>query len=130
VPPSAFRALVETHLEPVLVRAGFATGQWTVDDAGVTFCAAAHDYIRRHPSLVDDSQQWDDAHCIDITIDGSVDGGITAFNVEFEPLADLLTRAGRGHGHDSAALASISRLDQPEDDLRRLAEILSGLYDR
>jgi hypothetical protein len=33
---SGFRHLVERHVEPVLLRAGFAPGQWTVDDASVT----------------------------------------------------------------------------------------------
>lgn len=94
MPPSAFRSLIETHVEAVLVHAGFAAGQWSVDNAGVIFYAAAHDYIRRHPDLVDDGHQWGDAYCIDITIEGPVDGGITRFDVEFEPLADLLARTG------------------------------------
>jgi hypothetical protein len=114
-------------VEPVLVRAGFAAGQWTIDDAGVIFCAAAGEYIRRHPDLVDGSPHWGDAHCIDITIEGTVDGGITRFDVEFEPLADLLTRTGRGP--DTAALPSLFRLDRPDEDLQRLGETVARLYD-
>jgi hypothetical protein len=126
VPSSPLRALIETHVEPVLVRAGFAAGQWTVDDASVTFCAAADDYRSRHARLVDDRYPWNDAWCVDIIIDGSLDAGITRFEVEFEPLADVLTRAGQGP--DVAVLRSLVRLDQPEDDLQRLGEILSRLY--
>lgn len=82
--------------------------------------------MRRHPQLVDNGSHWDDVYCIDLTIEGSVDRGIDRFDVEFEPLADLLSRMG--HGDDAAALPSLLRLSHPDRDLQQVAEILSRLY--
>jgi hypothetical protein len=92
----------------------------------VIFCAAGDDYVRRHPQLVDNGSHWDDVYCVDITIEGSVDRGIERFDVEFEPLIDLL--AGTGHGDDAAALLSLLQLNRPDRDLRRVAQMLSRLF--
>ena len=124
------RSLVERHIEPILVRAGFAAGQWAHGVAGggisVIFCAAGDDYVHRHPDLVEVGDQWVDVHCVDITIEGSLDHGIDRFDVEFESLADLLARTG--HDDDAAVLPSLLRLDDPDRDLQRVADLLSGLY--
>ncbi len=124
----AFRTLIESYLQPVLMRAGFAAGQWgeRARGAGVIFCAAGDDYVRRHAQLVDNGSQWDDVYCVDITIEGSIDRGIDRFDVEFEPLVDLLARTGQGD--DAAALPSLFQLNRPDRDLRRVAQMLSRLY--
>jgi hypothetical protein len=128
MPSQDLRALVESYLEPVLLRAGFAAGQWgdSPRGAGVIFCAAGDVYVRRHPQLVDDGSHWDDVYCVDLTIEGSVDRGIATFDVEFEPLVDLLARTG--HGDDAAALPSLFQLSHPDRDLRCVADVLARLY--
>lgn len=124
---SSFRTLTERYLEPVLVRAGFAKGQWGDDGVGVIFCAAGDDYVHRHPGLTANGEQWDDVYCVDVMIEGTVAGGIRRFDVEFEPLDDLLARTG--HGREVPRLSSLFRLERPDDDLACLARILTRLYD-
>ena len=133
VPAGSFRALVESHIEPVVVRAGFAEGQWAVergpkDDpvCSVIFCAGSDDYVRRHPHLTDDGPHWGDAHCIDITIAGSMRVGITRFEVEFVPLGDLLAKAGLRS--ESERLPALLALQHPDQDLLQIGGMVSRLY--
>lgn len=60
VPATRFQALIQAHVEPVLVQAGFARGQWAkergaTDDPfySVIFCASTSGYVGRYPSLTD-----------------------------------------------------------------------------
>ena len=131
VPAGSFRALVESHIEPVVVRAGFAQGQWAVergpkDDpfCSVIFCAAADDYVRRYPHLSDDDA-WGDVPCIDITINGSLRDGVTGLDVEFVPLGDVLAVAGL-HS-ESERLPALLTLRHPDQDLLQIGGMVSKL---
>jgi hypothetical protein len=133
MPAGQFRALVEAHIEPVVVLAGFAEGQWAQergpkDDpvCSVIFCAAANDYVRRYPRLSDDRPHWGDVPCIDITIEGSMRDGVTRLDVEFVPLGDLLAKAGL-HS-DSERLPALLALRYPDQDFLQVGGIFSELY--
>lgn len=133
VSTSRFRALIQTRVEPVLVRAGFAKGQWAEEREGpddptcsVIFCAGATDYVSRYPHLTDDGSHWADAYCVDITIAGSIRDGVTRLEVEFETLGQLLDRIGRRT--DVERLPRLLGLRDPDRDFEDLADILSHLY--
>jgi hypothetical protein len=133
VPATRFQALIQTHVEPVLVQAGFARGQWAkergaTDDPfySVIFCASTSGYVGRYPSLTDNGPHWADAYCIDITIEGSIGDGVTRLDVEYEPLEQLLDRTGRRS--DAERLPRLLRLRDPEHDIGELAELLSDVY--
>ena len=130
---SRFQALIQTYVEPVMVRAGFAKGQWAEErgaledpTCSVIFCAAGSDYASRYPHLTDDGPHWADAHCVDITIEGSIREGVSRLEVEFETLGQLLDRTGRRS--DAERLPRLLRLRDPERDFEDLAEVLSDLY--
>ncbi len=133
VSASWFRVLAQTCIEPVLVRAGFAKGQWAeergaTDDpsCAVTFCAGQTDYVDRYPRLADDAWHSDHTYCVDIIVEGSIRRGITRLDVESESLGQLLERTGR-HS-DVERLPRLLRLRNPERDFEDLAEVLSDLY--
>jgi hypothetical protein len=133
VSASRFEALIQTYIEPVLVQAGFAKGQWA-EERGVTedpscsviFCAGGSDYVGRYPHLTDNGSHWADAYCVDITIDGSIHDGVTRVDVEFESLGQLLDRTGRRS--EVERLPRLLRLRDPERDVEDLAEVLADLY--
>jgi hypothetical protein len=117
----------------VVVRAGFAEGQWAVErgdpedpTCSVIFCAGGSDYVGRYPHLTDDGSQWAEACCVDIMIEGSIRDGVTRLDVEFETLGRLLARTGRRS--DVERLPRLLRLRDPERDLEDLAAVLSDLY--
>ena len=126
VAPFTFRSLVEQHLQPVLEQAGFAEGQWTVDESSVLFCADGAQYTRRYEHLADDHLGGQASGCVDIVIDGSLSNGITDFTVEFEPLGSLLARTGNAHA--ASTLDRLMMLDDPHRDALRIAAILTSLY--
>ena len=121
-----FRSLVERHLEPVLLQAGFTGGQWDVDGSSALFCADGADYVRRYGHLVDERSAQLAEGCVDMVIEGSLPGGITDITVEFEPLGDLLERTR--HARAARLLARHTALDDPDRDARAIAAILSALY--
>ena len=133
VSASRFQALIQTYIEPVLVQAGFATGQWAErrsvgedPSCSVTFCAGGSDYVGRYPHLSENGSDWADAYCVDITIEGSIHEGVTRVDVEVEPLGQLLDRTGRRS--DVERLPGLLGLRDPERDFEDLAEVLSDLY--
>jgi hypothetical protein len=65
------------------------------------------------------------AHCVDITIDHGAEGN-ARFDVECEPLAELLARAGLDD--DAEALLSVLKLHRPVRHAQRLGETLTRLY--
>jgi len=133
VSANRFQALIQTHVEPVVVRAGFAEGQWAVErgapedpTCSVIFCAGGSDYVGRYPHLTDDGSQWAEACCVDIMIEGSIRDGVTRLDVEFETLGRLLARTGRRSAVER--LPRLLRLRDPERDFEDLAAVLSDLY--
>jgi hypothetical protein len=145
----SFASLAERHLGPILTRAGFAAGQWgsgsrisqelsatgwtTVvhpwSESG-TYCTGAADYVRRYPDLAagrEDSYYGGHPQaCLDIVLEGTVDGGVTSITVEFEDLADLLRSLDRTE--DAAAVEQALASREAETGLTLIATVLRRLY--
>lgn len=93
-PPSGrgpFTAAVTDALDDVFVDRGFLAGQGNDGPVGrndVIFCIAMDDFIERWPSVFAalDARYGNDLFvaggCIDCTIGGTFDGGITRFDLE------------------------------------------------
>lgn len=92
-------AVISTHLNPVLVPAGFAAGQGGFDGAvgtgQVIFCAAQDDLSRRFPLL---PHVWEPepgaGRCVDlvVTVDAASIRGVA---LEGQPLAETLRATGQ-----------------------------------
>jgi hypothetical protein len=99
--------LVRLSLDPVLVPAGFQTGQCGYGNEGfqVIFCAPYAEFRQRHPRLPQARHQEGNDICVDLVVDVWADGTLGRLDLETTSVEQTLLHIGMVS--DSEAVAQV-----------------------
>lgn len=134
--PYSLGRVVSAALDPVLVPAGFAAGQYGDHGDGgedrptgsqVIFCAAHDELSDLHPWLPQaDSQERGVGACVDLVVDIDDQSRVEFIHLEGLSLEETLRRVGRPA--DADALARVDG-QAVEDALPVVASVLKRLFE-